>query len=37
MENNKKLTTATGTPVPDNQNIMTAGKRGPALLQDFYF
>ncbi|RZK01417.1 MAG: catalase [Flavobacterium sp.] len=37
MENNKKLTTATGTPVPDNQNIMTAGKRGPALLQDFWF
>lgn len=33
----KKLTTATGTPVPDNQNIMTAGKRGPALLQDFWF
>jgi len=36
MENNK-LTTATGTPVPDNQNIMTAGKHGPALLQDFWF
>ena len=33
----KKLTTATGTPVPDNQNIQTAGKRGPALLQDFWF
>jgi len=33
----KKLTTATGTPVPDNQNILTAGKRGPALLQDFWF
>ncbi|SHG53071.1 Catalase [Chryseobacterium arachidis] len=33
----KKLTTATGTPVPDNQNIMTAGKHGPALLQDFWF
>jgi len=37
MNENKKLTTATGTPVPDNQNIMTAGKRGPALLQDFWF
>lgn len=36
MQNNK-LTTATGTPVPDNQNIMTAGARGPALLQDFWF
>ncbi|MBD3582214.1 catalase [Flavobacterium selenitireducens] len=34
---NKKLTTATGTPVPDNQNIQTAGARGPALLQDFWF
>lgn len=33
----KRLTTATGTPVPDNQNIQTAGKRGPALLQDFWF
>ena len=34
---NKKLTTATGTPVPDNQNIQTAGPRGPVLLQDFWF
>ncbi|MET3021842.1 iron chelate uptake ABC transporter family permease subunit, partial [Flavobacterium hydatis] len=37
MESNDKLTTATGTPVPDNQNIMTAGPRGPVLLQDFWF
>ena len=37
MEEQKKLTTATGTPVPDNQNIQTAGVRGPALLQDFWF
>lgn len=36
-DNSKKLTTATGTPVPDNQNIQTAGLRGPALLQDFWF
>ncbi len=35
--NSNKLTTATGTPVPDNQNIQTAGLRGPALLQDFWF
>ncbi|KOS04842.1 catalase [Flavobacterium akiainvivens] len=35
--NNNLLTTATGTPVPDNQNIATAGKYGPALLQDFWF
>src|SRR5271155_1878268 len=31
-----KLTTAFGAPVPDNQNIMTAGPRGPALLQDVW-
>ena len=35
--NLNKLTTNTGTPVPDNQNIQTAGVRGPALLQDFWF
>jgi catalase len=33
----KKLTTALGAPVRDNQNIQTAGKRGPALLQDVWF
>lgn len=33
----KKLTTAAGTPVVDNQNTMTAGQRGPALLQDVWF
>jgi len=33
----KKLTTAVGAPVPDNQNTMTAGPRGPALLQDVWF
>lgn len=32
-----KLTTNAGAPVPDNQNIMTAGSRGPALLQDVWF
>ena len=32
----KKLTTAAGAPVPDNQNTMTAGPRGPALLQDVW-
>ena len=36
MEENK-LTTRTGAPVVDNQNMMTAGKRGPALLQDVWF
>ncbi|MGB3836352.1 catalase [Castellaniella sp.] len=32
----KKLTTAAGAPVVDNQNILTAGARGPALLQDVW-
>ncbi|MEP3347388.1 MAG: catalase [Litoreibacter sp.] len=32
-----KLTTAFGAPVPDNQNTMTAGRRGPVLLQDVWF
>ena len=33
----KKLTTAFGAPVVDNQNLQTAGPRGPALLQDVWF
>lgn len=33
----KKLTTAQGAPVADNQNVATAGKRGPMLLQDVWF
>jgi len=33
----KKLTTAFGAPVVDNQNVPTAGPRGPALLQDVWF
>jgi catalase len=32
----KKLTTAAGAPVVDNQNSMTAGPRGPVLLQDIW-
>ncbi len=36
--NNKdKLTTAAGAPVYENQNVMTAGPRGPMLLQDVWF
>ena len=31
-----KLTTAAGAPVVDNQNTMTAGARGPVLLQDVW-
>ncbi len=32
----KKLTTASGAPVVDNQNTQTAGPRGPVLLQDVW-
>ncbi|RYH23641.1 MAG: catalase, partial [Alcaligenaceae bacterium] len=32
----KSLTTASGAPVPDNNNSVTAGPRGPVLLQDFW-
>jgi catalase len=37
MKKKKPLTTVAGAPVPDNQNVMTAGKRGPQLLQDVWF
>ena len=30
------ITTASGIPVADNQNSITAGPRGPVLLQDFH-
>lgn len=33
----KKLTTAFGAPVVDNQNTQSAGPRGPLLLQDVWF
>lgn len=33
----KKLTTEFGAPVVSNQNILTAGPRGPMLLQDAWF
>ncbi|KIO77281.1 catalase [Pedobacter lusitanus] len=36
-EQKKKLTTLGGSPVADNQNIQTAGRFGPALLQDIWF
>ncbi len=32
----KRFTTATGSPVADNTNIATAGRRGPALLQNLW-
>ena len=37
MKEPKKLTTNAGAPVVDNQNTMTAGPRGPVLLQDVWF
>jgi catalase len=37
MPPKKKLTRVTGAPVSDNQNSMTAGPRGPMLLQDVWY
>ena len=37
MDKKEKLTTAVGAPVADNQNALTAGPRGPMLLQDVWF
>ncbi|MDI9557588.1 MAG: hypothetical protein QM300_04635, partial [Pseudomonadota bacterium] len=34
MKKDKKLTTRNGAPVVDNQNVWTAGPRGPLLMQD---
>ena len=36
MTEPKILTTASGIPVADNQNSLTAGPRGPVLMQDFH-
>src|SRR4030088_2669399 len=36
MAKRPTLTTSSGMPVPDNQNSITAGPRGPVLMQDFY-
>ncbi|GAB4074001.1 catalase KatA [Barrientosiimonas marina] len=33
----KRITTASGAPVGDNQNSITAGERGPTLVQDVHF
>ncbi|WP_176393597.1 catalase [Yersinia kristensenii] len=37
MSKKKGLTTAAGAPVVDNNNVVTAGRRGPMLLQDVWF
>lgn len=34
-DTNRRLTTASGIPYVENENSMTAGPRGPVLLQDF--
>ena len=31
-----KLTTAAGRPYYENEDSMTAGPRGPVMLQDYY-
>ncbi|MFZ0678036.1 hypothetical protein [Candidatus Binatus sp.] len=35
MNDPKQLTTESGAPVADNQNSLTAGPRGPLLVQDW--
>lgn len=35
-EDRKRLTTAAGVSVDDNQTSLTAGERGPTLLQDHH-
>jgi catalase len=35
-DNDRRLTTNTGAPVPDNQNSETAGARGPVVLEDIH-
>ena len=37
MNKKKKLTNNAGAPVAHNNNVMTAGKRGPMLLQDVWY
>ena len=37
MSDKPKLTTTGAPPVVDNQNVLTAGPRGPMLLQDVWF
>ena len=36
-EEHERLTTSFGAPVPNNQDSLTAGRRGPMLLQDVWF
>ncbi|WP_310602151.1 catalase [Anaerosporobacter sp.] len=36
MNDNKKLSNEVGAPIPDNENSITAGPRGPVALQDVW-
>ena len=36
MDENKKLTNEVGAPVADNENAVTAGPRGPVVMQDVW-
>ncbi len=36
VENKSKYTTAFGIPVGEDQNSLTAGERGPVLMQDVH-
>jgi catalase len=37
MSHTPKLTNNFGAPLPDNDHTLTAGERGPVLLQDYFF
>jgi len=37
MEEKKKLSSVSGRLIPENQNVKTAGRRGPMLLEDHWF
>lgn len=37
IKNQKPMTTAAGAPVANNQDSMTAGPRGPMVLQDVWY
>ena len=37
MKEEKKLTSVSERPIAENQNVKTAGKRGPLLMEDFWF
>lgn len=37
MKEKKKLSSVSGRPISENQNVKTAGRKGPMLLEDFWF